>query len=60
MSRERSITEFEAKRLAAIAREQQVRIRYQRSPDAPVIEILPDIPATPKPADIDENEEFVL
>lgn len=60
MSSARSITDFELKRLADAAKREKVRIRYQRSPDAPVIEILPDIPATPKQTAVDESEEIVL
>jgi len=60
MSAPRSITDFELKRLAAIAKREQVRVRYQRTADAPIIEIVPDIPATHRPTDIDRDEEIVL
>ncbi|GAB4351322.1 MAG: hypothetical protein Kow0026_08310 [Oricola sp.] len=56
MSAPRSITEFEFKRLAELAKQERVRVRYQRRPDLPVVEISPDIPATPKPEDVDEPE----
>lgn len=60
MGAPRSITDYEFKRLADLAKRESVRVRYQRRPDLPVVEITPDIPATHKQADVDDEEEFLL
>lgn len=60
MGERRSITDFEFKRLAELAKSESVRVRYQRRPDLPVIEITPDIHTSMKLEQVDDEEEFTL
>lgn len=60
MGAPRSITDHEFQRLARMAKAENVRVRYQRRPDAPIIDISPDIHDIPKPDHVDEQEEFTL
>lgn len=50
------ITEADAKRLVALVKREGVRVRYQRRPDLPVIEISPELTAS----DVDEKDDIVL
>lgn len=61
MSAPRSITDFEFRRLAELAKQKNVLVEYQRTRGGEVIvRINPAIPATHKPDDIDRDEEIVL
>lgn len=60
MGKPASITDAEFGRLATLAKAQGVAVRYQRKPDMPVIEIVPDIPANHKPMIVDQKDEGPL
>jgi hypothetical protein len=60
MGAPRSITDHEFKRLAELAKRESVRVRYQRRPDLPVVEISPAIPDSHRQEDVDEQEDFTL
>lgn len=56
----RAITDAEFERLAEKAKAKNVRVRYQRGPDMPIVEIIPDIPKDRELEVVDGDEEIVL
>lgn len=55
-----AITQAEFARLAEQAKQERVVVRYQRTENAPIVTIIPDIPADHRSDDVEDDDEGAL